>query len=197
MSSERQWRRWAGKVLGGVMVGMMVERLWSSKAPRVGTPFAALKRARCSRAEGELEYTRPTGTRPQTSPERSGRRGPQVHPVGRSVSTAALHLVGHHPKAKPPPSRRSHISLCSTSHNSECEPSVSAPWMSTRAMGGQGMGGVVCRSFGCGAGKRALLQSHHVASCFSATPPSWEESLHVRCLFLPRAGDCSSPYQVN
>ena len=158
MSSERQWRRWAGKVLGGVMVGMMVERPWSSKAPRVGTPFAALQRARCSRAEGELEY---------------------------------------HPKAKPPPSRRSHISLCSTSHNSECEPSVSAPWMSTRAMGGQGMGGVVCRSFGCGAGKRALLQSHHGASCFSATPPSWEESLYVRCLFLPRAGDCSSPYQVN
>ena len=120
------------------MVGMMVERLWSSKTPRVGTPFAALQRARCSRAEGELEYTRPTGTRPQTSPERSGRRGPQVHPVGRLVSTATLHLVGHHPKAKPPRSRRSHISLCSTSHNSECEPSVSAPWMSTEQWAGKG-----------------------------------------------------------
>ena len=112
-----------------------------------------------------------TGTRPQTSPERSGRRGPQVHPVGRSVSTAALHLVGHHAKAKPPPSRRSHISLCSTSHNRECESSVSTPRGCTRVMGEQGMGGVVCGNFGCGAGKRALcLHSHHGASCFSATP---------------------------
>ena len=34
----------------------------------------------------------------QTSPERSGRRGPQVHPVGHSFITAALRLVGDHSK---------------------------------------------------------------------------------------------------
>ena len=85
-------------------------------------------------AEGDLQDTQSTGTRPQTSPERSGRRGPQVHPVDCLFSTRSVskvitqkfglrHLVGDH------------ISLCTTWSDRECEPSVSAPWTSTWVMG--------------------------------------------------------------
>ena len=107
----------------------VVERPRSSKARRHTFRCSAAART-VAAIEEDLQDTRPTGTRPQTSPERSGRRGPWVHPDGRSCTTAALRLVGDH--SKKCSSLIAYVISCAAHRTTGS--SKREPWTSTGAM---------------------------------------------------------------